>query len=60
MGLEPHSRKGTPALAGLRRALGTWIAGKTSTSSKGFPKQAIWEAPEALRQPQCVAARMRG
>ena len=38
VGVGASSRKGIPALAGLRGELGTWIAGKTSTSSRGFPK----------------------
>ena len=37
MGVGTSSRKGIPALAGLRGELGTWIEGKTSTSSRGFP-----------------------
>ena len=38
VGVGASSHKGIPALAGLRGELGTWIAGKTSTSSRGFPK----------------------
>ena len=62
--LELPSHKGIPALAGLLRVRETGSAGKTIVKSRrGFPKafkQAIWEAPEALRQPHSVVAQMRG
>ena len=36
MGVRASSRKGIPALAGLREELGTWKTGKTIASSRGF------------------------
>ena len=45
-------QKGDTRPSRERDAVGTERAGKTYSSYRGFP---IWEAPEALRQPHCVA-----
>ena len=62
MGLEPPTSKGIPALAGLRGIVRREYQGRLVRRVGGSPKprQAIWEVPEALRQPHCVAVWMRG